>query len=164
MANQCSTDFTVIGPKTVICQTLRLMIANLQANGVATEQPPDSATTIDELAAWVNRYTKWNYLEALSGNVISRPYSDYGTEVLVFPYGSLYRLRLDFDTRTIPARSELESFVDSLPSPCGVYALSEEPNMGIRDRLVVLKEDGVTKHWTRPTGRSIDSMPRCTRR
>ena len=146
MANQCSTDFTVIGPKTVICQTLRLMIANLQANGVAAEQPPGDTAPIDERAAWVNRFTRWNFLEALSSNVISRPYSDYGTEMLVFPYGLLYRLRLDFDTRTIPARSELESFVDSLPSPCGVYALSEEPNMGIRDRLVVLKEDGVTKH------------------
>ena len=146
MANQCSTDFTVIGPKTVIYQTLRLMIANLQANGVATEQPPGDTAPIDELAAWVNRFIRWNYLEALSDSVISRPYSDYGTEMLVFPYGSLYRLRLDLDTRTIPARSELESFVDSLPSPCGVYALSEEPNMGIRDRLVILKKDGVAKH------------------
>ena len=148
MANQCCTDFTIIGPQAVVRQTLGLMVANLQASGIPTDQPPGDGASIDEVAAWVNEYVKQpgnHYLEALSGNVTSVAYGELGTEVLVSRYGSLNTLRMDFDTRWRPAKDELESFIESLPSPCGVCAISEESNMGIRDRTVVLKEDGVAK-------------------
>ena len=104
MASKCCTGFTIIGPQTAICQALRLMVSNLRANGVVTGQPPSDTIPINELASWVDQFAHEHFLEALSGDVTSRPYGDDDSGLSVYPYGSLYKLRLDFATRSIPAR------------------------------------------------------------
>lgn len=141
MANQCVTEFTIIGPEEVIVAALRTMVENLKSNGVVDEEAPGEDASAQKLAQWINQYVgepKCNYLEALSQKVLSQPMG-WDAEVMVFSYGELYSLRMDFDTRWGPALGEVEDFIDALDSPCGVYW---RQNTDYKYKEMWLKKDG----------------------
>lgn len=141
MANQCVTELEVIGPEEVIRQTLFLMIANLKDNGIAEDEPPAEDSRFLDITRWLSKYTgspTCAYLEALSTDVSANPMG-WDARVSVLGYGELFRLRMDFDTAWGPASSEVESFIEALPSPCGVYY---RPNTDYRYKELLFKKEG----------------------
>lgn len=141
MANQCVTEFTIIGPEEVIVDALRLMISNLKANGVAEEEEPGEDANMRKLTQWIDEYIsdpECRYLEALSRNVWAQPMG-WDAHVFASAYGELFTMRMDFDTRWGPAIDEVEEFMEALPSPCGIYW---RPDTGSKHRDIWLKKDG----------------------
>ena len=145
MANQCVTEIEIIGPEEAMRGVLRLMIDNLRANGVAKEEPPSEDARFMDMTRWITQYTgspTCAYLEALSTNVVSRPMG-WDTQLFVTGYGELFRLSIDFDTAWGPAITEVEDFINSLPSPCGIYY---RPDADSRHKEIMLKENGEVEY------------------
>jgi len=145
MANQCVSELRIIGPEEVIYGALRLMIENLQANGIPDKEPPSEDAAMRQLASWITKYTQSPsccYLETLSKNVSARPMG-WDTHVFAMGYGELFTLSMDFDTAWGPATEEVESFIESLPSPCGIYF---RPDTDSRHRDIWLKKDGESEY------------------